>query len=55
MRKSGLARDTLYRRARTGDFPKPVKLSERASGWFEDEIDAWLAQRAAERDRPQAA
>lgn len=50
MEKSGLGRDSIYRGGREGWFPKPVKLSERASGWFEDEIDAFLAKRAAERD-----
>jgi prophage regulatory protein len=48
--KSGLGRDSVYRLAKAGKFPKPVKLSERASGWFEDEIDAYLAKRAADRD-----
>jgi prophage regulatory protein len=47
--KSGLKRDSIYRLGRQGKFPKPIKLSERASGWFEDEIEAWLEQRAAER------
>jgi len=37
--KTGLGRDSIYRGAREGWFPKPVKLSERASGWFEDEPD----------------
>ena len=47
--KSGLRRDSIYRGAREGWFPKPVKLTARASGWFEDEIDAWLAERAEAR------
>jgi prophage regulatory protein len=51
--KSGLGRDSIYRLGHEGKFPKPVKLSERASGWLEDEIDAWLEKRAAERDRAQ--
>jgi prophage regulatory protein len=50
IQKTGLGRDSIYRGAREDWFPKPVKLSERASGWFEDEIDAFLEQRAAERD-----
>ncbi len=50
MAKCGLRRDSIYRGGRDGWFPKPVKLSERASGWFEDEIDAFLERRAAERD-----
>jgi prophage regulatory protein len=48
--KAGLGRDSIYRGAREGWFPKPIKLSERASGWFEDEIDAFLEMRAAQRD-----
>jgi prophage regulatory protein len=48
--KSGLGRDSIYRLARKGEFPKPIKLSERASGWLEHEVDAFLAKRAAERD-----
>ena len=47
--KSGLGRDSIYRGAREGWFPKPVKLTARASGWLEDEIDAWLAERAEAR------
>src|SRR5579863_6548213 len=50
MEKSGLGRDSIYRLGNMGRFPKPIKLGQRASGWFEDEIDAWLDQRAAERD-----
>jgi prophage regulatory protein len=48
--KSGLKRDSIYRLGRLGLFPKPIKLSERSSGWFEDEIETWLEQRAKARD-----
>ncbi len=48
--KTGLGRDSIYRGDRDGWFPERIKLSERASGWFEDEIDAWLEKRAAERN-----
>jgi prophage regulatory protein len=50
--KTGVCPDTIYRWARNGQFPKPIKLnrSGRASGWFEDEVEAFLATRAAERD-----
>lgn len=47
--KTGLGHDTIYRGAREGWFPKPIKLTPRASGWIEAEIDAWIEQRAAER------
>jgi hypothetical protein len=32
-----------------GRFPKRIRLSERKVGWFEHEIDEWIAARAAER------
>ncbi|HLS81310.1 MAG TPA: AlpA family phage regulatory protein [Steroidobacter sp.] len=52
--KTGLGRDSIYRGGREDWFPKPVKISERASGWFEDEIDAYLERRAALRDQSPA-
>jgi prophage regulatory protein len=48
--KTGLGHDTIYRGAREGWFPKPIKLTPRASGWLESEVDAWIEDRAAERD-----
>lgn len=52
--KTGLARDSIYRLAREGRFPKQIKLSTQASGWFEHEVDAFLAQRAAMREQVNA-
>ena len=54
IQKSGLGRDTIYRGGREGWFPKSVKLTERASGWFEDEIDQFLEERAAQRNQKPA-
>jgi prophage regulatory protein len=48
--KTGLSHASLYRLIAKGAFPKPIKLGERASGWVEAEIDAWLAARVAARD-----
>jgi prophage regulatory protein len=53
--KTGLGRDSIYRGGHEGWFPKPIKLSERASGWFEDEVDSFLEHRAAQRDQQPAA
>ncbi len=41
----GLSRATLYRMIARGTFPRPVRLSERATGWRTDEVDEWLASR----------
>ena len=43
--KSGLSRGSIYRLMKIGQFPKSVKLSERAIGWREADIDDWLASR----------
>jgi prophage regulatory protein len=50
--KIGIRRDSIYRSAREGWLPRPIKLTERCSGWFEDEIDQWLTERAAQRTAP---
>jgi prophage regulatory protein len=39
---TGLGRDTIYRYIREGRFPRQRRISERASGWREDEIGAWV-------------
>lgn len=36
------SRATLYRKVKSGDFPSPVKLSERISAWRVEEIQAWM-------------
>lgn len=33
-------------------FPVAVKLGPRAVGWFEDEVNVWLASRPRVRDLP---
>jgi len=37
-----LSRATIYRRMAEGEFPKQIKLSERASAWVEQEVLDWL-------------
>lgn len=39
---------------REGTFPKPIPLSTRARGWLVSEIEEWLEQRVALRDRASA-
>ena len=48
--RTGLKRDSIYRGAREGWFPKPVKIAQHASGWIEHEVDAFVAARIAARD-----
>lgn len=43
----GLSKSTIYALIADGKFPAPVKLgSKRAVGWYEYEINNWLASRA---------
>jgi prophage regulatory protein len=48
--RTGLGRDSVYRLASEGRFPRPLKLSSRASGWIEGEVSGWIERRAAERE-----
>ena len=50
IRQTGLSAPTIYRRAKQGTFPRPVKVGVRASAWLGREIDAWVAARVAARD-----
>lgn len=47
--KTGLANSTLYAAIARGEFPAPLKLGVRASGWLESEVEAWLESRVALR------
>lgn len=44
-RITGLSSSTIYRLAKSGDFPKPIKLGKRSSGFVFSEIIQWLDER----------
>lgn len=48
--RTGLGHDSVYRLMREGRFPQNFKLSERAAGWLESEIDEWIERHAALRN-----
>lgn len=52
---TGLKQSYLYELVSEGRFPRPVKLGPRASAWVSTEVQAWIAQRIAERDGGRAA
>jgi predicted DNA-binding transcriptional regulator AlpA len=37
---------TLWRKVAAGTFPKPIKLSERVTGWKVSEVRAWMNAQA---------
>lgn len=49
--KTGQSRSTIYEKIQRGEFPAPVKIGERAVGWVEAEVDAWVGDRIKARDR----
>jgi prophage regulatory protein len=50
----GISRAAIYKGAKAGTFPAPVKLGPRSSGWFLPEVMAWVAGRI-KASRPDAA
>ena len=42
---TGLSRSSVYRLEAAGQFPKRVRLSERATAWRENELLDWVASR----------
>lgn len=51
--RTGLSRSSIYEKLKPSSkyrdetFPRPMKLSVAAIGWFEHDIDEWLASRYA--------
>lgn len=48
--RTGYSVPHLWRMARDGRFPKPVKIGPNATGWLEAEITEWMQARINERD-----
>lgn len=49
--RTGLGRSSIYAAIKRLEFPAPIKISTRAVGFLSEEIDAWIASRAAKRGR----
>lgn len=51
MAVTGLSRASIYRLGQMpgSPFPKPVKLSERASAWVRTEVEDWAQAKIANR------
>ena len=45
MAQTGLSRSALYRGLASGEFPKPIKISERAIAWDSRAVERWIADR----------
>lgn len=42
-----LSRSTIWRKAKDGTFPKPVRISEGISAWKVEDIRDWMKQHEA--------
>ena len=50
---TGLRRSMVYQLEAVQRFPARVRISDRAVGWVEEEVQAWLAERIQRsRDPP---
>jgi prophage regulatory protein len=45
-----LSTASIYRQIKDKSFPKQIKLGERSSAWFLEEIIQWLEDKRIERD-----
>lgn len=43
--RTGLGRSSIYAKMKKGSFPRLVKLSSRAVGFRESDIDQWINER----------
>ena len=43
--RTSLSRSTIASLEAAGQFPRRVELGLRATGWYEDEITAWVESR----------
>ena len=51
--RTGLSRVQRWRRVRKGTFPAPVQLGPNSIGWYEDEVEAFIANRPRVSYAPQ--
>lgn len=53
-KKVGLGLSTIWAKAADpkDPFPKPIKLSEKCTGWVEAELEQWLEDRIRESRGP---
>ncbi|MGH7489204.1 MAG: helix-turn-helix transcriptional regulator [bacterium] len=48
-RITGLSRSMIYQLQGEHRFPQSIKLTERAVGWIEQEVQEWMTARVTER------
>ena len=51
LRRTGLSRSALYRLIAAGQFPPPIRLTERTSAWTDQMVQAWIEDKLKEAAR----
>ncbi|AUW57089.1 DNA-binding protein [Sphingobium sp. SCG-1] len=46
---TSLSRSSIYALMDRGEFPRPVRISKRAVGWYASEVRNWIATRPSSR------
>jgi prophage regulatory protein len=54
-RRTGLKKSKLYQLMAVGEFPKPIRLTEKSIAWPESEVTHWIHAKIAESRQGQAA
>lgn len=50
-----MSRSQIYALVQKGEFPRPIKLSERSSAWVSAEVQEWIDVKIQARDLGEAA
>ena len=45
--RTGFKKSSVYAGVKAGTFPAPVRLSARAVGWREEDLDKWVSERVS--------
>jgi len=43
--KTGLSSASIYKQIRIGAFPKGIKITQRATAWTSQDVEAWIASK----------
>lgn len=49
LESTSLSKSTVYLQVKNGQFPKPVKLSQKRVAWLEREVLQWMESKQAQR------
>jgi len=47
----GFSRSSIYAFVENGTFPKPLKISVRAIGWLDSDVDDWISEQIEKQRR----